>query len=230
MGVSTKNDHVSAVLIGSFNPSIFHPSWLALHELISTEASEAADLQVSHPDLSRFDANFMSFDIQKSRVLIRCESDKDGLVFDMVMSIFGNLLPHSPVWRIGINRTMDILCGTEEKRDALGRRMAPQDAWGNWGKDIASAKGTNHGGMQRLIMRQIPRHDGKEGHFQADLQPLSSSPDAIRLDFNSDLIAGTPELVEGAQLATQLIEECWQADLKKAKDISDEIVEIIEGL
>ncbi|RLK07422.1 hypothetical protein [Ruegeria conchae] len=230
MGVIVESDRVSAVLIGAFNPSIFHPSWLALNDLISSESLDAAELQVSHPDLSRFDANFMSFEVQKSRVIIGCEADKDGLVFDMVRSIFGELLTHSPVWRIGINRSFEILCGTEEKRNELGKRMAPQSAWGKWGEEIASAQGTKHGGMQRLTMRQIPRHDGREGHFQADLRPGSSSQDLIRLDFNSDLVAGKEESVEGALKATNLIEECWQLDLAKAKEVSNEIVEIIEGL
>lgn len=230
MVVSTTSDHVSAVLIGSFNPSIFHPSWLALNNLISSEAFEAADLQVSHPDISRFDANFMSFDIQKTRISIRCEADKDGLVFDMVMSIFGNLLTHSPVSRVGINRTVDLLCGTEQKRDELGKRMAPQSAWGSWGEEIALGDGGLHGGMQRLVMRQIPRHDGRKGHFQADLQPLSSSSDAIRLDFNSELVVDELEEVKGSEKAVLLFEECWNDDLEKAKNISNEILEIVDGL
>lgn len=230
MSVSTSSDYVSAVLIGSFNPSIFHPSWLALHELISPEALEAAELQVSHPDISRFDANYMSFDIQKGRVLVQCEADKDGLVFDVVRSMFGNLLPHSPVWRVGINRTLDILCGTEKKRDALGKKMAPQEAWGEWGKEVAAGDGQLHGGMQRLIMRQVPRHDGRRGHFQVDLQPLNSSPDAIRLDFNSDLIVGDSKEVKGAEEAMLLIDECWAADLEKARVISDELIDTIQEL
>ncbi|WP_338550529.1 hypothetical protein [Roseovarius phycicola] len=229
MAVSTTRDVTAAVLVGAFNPSIFHPSWLALHELISKDALSAAETLVSHPDISRFEANHMSFDIQKTRVLISCESDKDGLVQDMVRSIFGNLLTHSPVSRVGINRTIDVLCGTEERRDELGKHMAPQSSWGNWGKEIAAASGKRHGGMQRLTMRQIPRHDGREGHFQADLQPLINSNDAIRLDFNSELVAGNPDEIEGAGKAVQLIEDCWAADLEKAKSICDEVVSMVEG-
>jgi hypothetical protein len=43
---------VEIVLVGSFNPKIFHPAWFAAQKLISQEAADESNVEVVTNDIS----------------------------------------------------------------------------------------------------------------------------------------------------------------------------------
>ncbi len=45
---------VNIVVLGKFNPSIFHPAWFAAQNLIRTKEADAANIQIVHPEASFF--------------------------------------------------------------------------------------------------------------------------------------------------------------------------------
>lgn len=42
-------DGSSIVVLGSFNPAIFHPLWFKINQLIRPEEADSAKLEVTHP-------------------------------------------------------------------------------------------------------------------------------------------------------------------------------------
>jgi hypothetical protein len=40
----------SVVLVGNFNPAIFHPSWLASHNMVRGGEAEKAQIQIVSPE------------------------------------------------------------------------------------------------------------------------------------------------------------------------------------
>ncbi len=59
----------SIVLIGSFNPAIFHPAWLALNGVISKEVGEAGQVNVVHPEVSSISIDTIRIEVQRNRYI-----------------------------------------------------------------------------------------------------------------------------------------------------------------
>jgi hypothetical protein len=47
------------VLVGSFNPSIFQPKWLASKDIIGVAEGEEAKIQIISPEISSFSADWL---------------------------------------------------------------------------------------------------------------------------------------------------------------------------
>jgi len=232
MRIEPISDEVSIVLLGSFNPKIFHPAWLALHHLISVDQAESASIEIVHPDIARFSAAYMAFEVQSNRFQLRCDTVYKDVIRDLVATAFGDLLPHTPVRQMGINRIISFSCGTEEVRNKLGNLLAPKAPWGSWGADIAKTEVDNdiHGGLIRLIMRQQPRPDGMKGHLQADLNPLAKDSSGVLVNINNHFSISDPETAAGCLDAIELLKNRWQDALERSEYIVDGLMKTVEDL
>jgi hypothetical protein len=125
---------VSIVLRGNFNPSIFQPFWMARQGLVSEEAAAAATVAVIHPEISQFaiEPEFI-LNVQTDRFQISRATAPLVTIADLCCRIFGDILPHTPISQIGINRSVHFSVGSAEERDRIGKLVAPQGPWGEWG-------------------------------------------------------------------------------------------------
>ena len=151
MRIKPSKDQISIVLLGAFNPAIFHPTWLAWKKLIPDEFVSGASIQVIHPEISQFSVADMLFQVHGNRFLVQCDTIYDPVIRDAVLSIFQDHLPETPIWTMGINRKIEFSCGSEERRDRFGLMLAPPEP-GSMGKQVASRKPTegSHGGLMRI--------------------------------------------------------------------------------
>src|SRR4051812_24303989 len=142
---------LSLVLVGNFNPPIFQPSWLARHKIITDRAAESASVSVIHPDVTIFsvDTDF-ALHVERERFVISSTFAPWVRISDFMGTVFGDLLPHTPVSKLGINLGVHFDAGSQEKRNEIGERLAPPGPWGEWGKLVASGEGRTRGGMQSL--------------------------------------------------------------------------------
>lgn len=98
----------SLVLIGSFNPQIFQPAWLASEKLVGKTEAEEAHIKVIHPDISDFDIK--NINVQVTRGQFVASTSQDGffeILKDLVVGTF-SVLGHTPASAIGINQSMHI--------------------------------------------------------------------------------------------------------------------------
>lgn len=234
MGAEVIRDDVSIVLLGSFNPRLFHPQWLAANGMISSDQADAAALSptVVTNEFTQFTAAYMLFDVQSPRFLVRCETLYKEVVRDLVLKAFGEYLPHVPIWRLGLNRSFEFRCGSEQARDKLGQLLAPSTAWGDWGKSIKQgidASVPNHGGVTRVTMMQRPRVDGYDGFVQADVQPSGTHSDGVTLDINSDYALGDPATTMGSAKALDIVATQWDASFSNAQAIANSLMGATNG-
>ena len=75
------------------------------------------------------------------------------------MKTFGELLPHTPLQQMGINRQVHFGVGSEEIRNRIGRTLAPTAPWGEWGAKIASSSPELRGGFASLTMQESWREE-----------------------------------------------------------------------
>jgi hypothetical protein len=122
-------DGAVIVLLGSFNPAIFHPAWLAHHKLIRQEESDSATVRVVLPQISDFTAGWLTLQVTTERLAASTDdASKFQPLSDVVCGMF-TMLEHVPATAVGFNRTMHYKLPTEQKYKAFGDMLAPKPPW-----------------------------------------------------------------------------------------------------
>jgi hypothetical protein len=166
---------VAIVLRGNFNPSIFQPFWMARQGLISDESAQEATVSVIHPEISNFaiEPDFI-LHVQADRFQISTATAPLIRVADLCSRIFGDILPHTPINQLGINRSVHFSVGTADERDRIGNLIAPKEPWGDWGTEFKSDDMAKRGGLQAMIMIDKKVDDREAGWIQARIEPSQS--------------------------------------------------------
>ena len=123
------DQEASIVLVGSFNPTIFHPEWFAHHEVVPAEDLEGANIEIIHPEIAKFTFPWASFEILQNRFIGRTRDVAQyNPLRDLVISTF-SLLEHSPVKQMGMNLAMTYTAADEETWHKIGDTLAPKTIW-----------------------------------------------------------------------------------------------------
>lgn len=144
-----KLEAVSVVVIGSFNPAIFHPNWFATENLIRPEEEKDARIDVVHPEVTKFELPWLQFECTHERMLL-ASSDASSYVIvrDLASGIFKNL-SHTPIIAFGLNSDMHFEIEDLEQWHALGHHFAPKADW----EDII-----DNPGMRSLVIEgKVPK-------------------------------------------------------------------------
>jgi hypothetical protein len=152
MNYSLEIDEAAIVILGSFNPALFHPFWFNAKGLIKPEEAEASKIEVTHPTLSVFSMDWCKVQVELERFIIQATNPFHfDQILDLVLGTF-TLLESVPVKALGMNRMMHFKVESREKMDAFGDMIAPKEIWKNFMKDP---------GLSHLIMVD-PRDKAKE--------------------------------------------------------------------
>ena len=54
MRIEPELSSVRVVVVGDFNPAIFTPAWFALYGLLPERVASSANLEVAHPQMTKF--------------------------------------------------------------------------------------------------------------------------------------------------------------------------------
>jgi hypothetical protein len=123
----------SVVVLGRFNPAIYHPSWFIRHELVPSSAeteNSAESPTIVTPDFCRFNLGVgLVFDATTTRLQFSTDQLERQLVMGELVLNFFTVLEHTPVEALGINRLMHFRLGSPGERDCLGRALAPPSRW-----------------------------------------------------------------------------------------------------
>jgi hypothetical protein len=234
MRIKPQVDHSVIVLVGRFNPAIFQPAWFALHKMLGEKEAETAKIQAILGEVSQFRVDQFEVLVLPERFSITSLDAHPEHIRDLVISCFGQSLPHTPVRAMGINRVVHFDTGAFEVRDRIGSRLAPKDAWGSWGREIEAARGEPpeaRGGLISIVMRQSLRPDGHKGYLQAKVEPSArvANNTGIFVDVNDHFEFSTPELgVPDASSAVAVLEGNWEASLQRSAMIIDQMMALAE--
>ena len=167
MRIEPEISGASIVMVGSFNPQIFQPFWFAEYGVISRELAAGAQVGLILPDISSFRLEG-EFNVQVERDRFSIDRALAPLIriADVVCRVFGDLLPHTPIHQVGINRLIHFNVRSEAVRDEIGRKLAPWEPWGDWGRTAFTGDGVRKGGLLSLTMTQRNLTDRPGGSLQ----------------------------------------------------------------
>jgi hypothetical protein len=218
---------VTIVLRGFFNPSIFQPFWMVRQGLISEEAAESAKVSVIHPEISNFaiEPDFI-LNVQTDRFQISTATAPLVRVSDLCTRIFGEILSHTPISQLGINRSVHFSVGTADERDRIGRLIAPREPWGEWGSQLDSDDAAKRGGLQTMAMINKKVADRELGWVQARIEPsqaIGKGETGIFVEINDHYeYKDTTDAIA----LMKILQERFDASLANADKIIDQIMSL----
>jgi len=225
---------ITIVLVGNLNPKIFNPDWFARHNLIAAADAEAASVQIIHNQIAAFQAGWLRVQVETERYLAGTTKGPSTQLLDLVLRTFRELLPHTPLRQLGINRNVHFSVGSREVRDNIGFRLAPPDAWGDWAAKIKAGDDQKRGGMISLVMQQSnveERGQGSRGFIRTTLQPSTQvkANAGIYIEVNDHYEVADPANVQGCEEIVGILEKNYDSSLKRAEHIIDQVMRLRDG-
>ena len=117
------------VLRGRFNPAIFVPAWFALHGLLPERVASEAELSIATPHLTAFGTDWLQLQVTDDHLSLGSTQAPFIRLRDLLLRIFREKLPETPVRLLGINRTVHFKLRSLSERDRIGRTLAPIEPW-----------------------------------------------------------------------------------------------------
>ncbi len=153
MKVSPSISNCSIVLVGQFNPAIFHPAWLQAKG-IETEGMSTDTNTLITAELANFSIHDRSYHIRTDRFQIDTLIAPWVTLLDITTKIFAENLHHTPIMGFGINRSGHVELPSKPSRIKLGRKLAPTDPWGDFGERMETEETFLTGGLRSLVMQR----------------------------------------------------------------------------
>lgn len=213
--VTSKIEGIAIALIGSFNPSIFQPAWLAAEGLISKEDGESAEIKVIHPEIASFGVKKMQLEITRERFLIQTAySPSFPLVRDLALGVF-EILHYTPVKMMGINRDAHFAMPSRDSWNEFGHRMAPKAPWLNI---------LEKPGMRSLIMEGV-RPDEYMGYIRVQTEPSNRIDSGVFISVNDHYQVKDPESSKGCNEMLGILRSHWDQSIERSKTIAFRLLE-----
>jgi hypothetical protein len=122
-------DRASVVVLGKFNPSIFHPAWFARFNLLpEQEAGQAKEILVTD-ELTKFRTDWFELQVTRTRFVAMSDDPSASVSLrDLVASTF-SLLEHTHFSALGMNRELHYQVESEEQWHHFGHFLVPKKVW-----------------------------------------------------------------------------------------------------
>lgn len=123
------NGFYSVVLLGGFNPLIFHPFWLLQKKLISEADVTEKEIFVNDQISNYKVGDWMQMTVTKNRLEFKIwKPERIVVMRDLIFGTL-NALPETPIIAIGINRGCVYSLGNDKSYYEFGAKLAPLHIW-----------------------------------------------------------------------------------------------------
>lgn len=226
--MKTEPEYLSTtiVLVGDFNPAIFQPAWFAANELISQTEADNAEIQVIHPDVSSFHADWLRIRVEKNRFVAETSEQPYIRLHDLVVRTFGDYLSQTPIKEVGINFSVHIHMSGVDSHNRIGRTLAPVEPWGAMGDLMKKFPpgDRQHGGLKVLKM-QIPREDNDyEGARFVTVEPSNRVKNGVYIMTNDHYSLAEDTKGLGCEDILGIVKEVFDPSLNYSETVVDHII------
>lgn len=198
----------SIVLIGSFNPPIFQPSWFAARGLVPQAEADAAKVGVISTDVVQFSFDWAQVQVlQEQFVVTTVQAHAHELVRDLVLGTF-RVLRYTPIKMLGINVDNHFRMKSEETWHEVGHKLAPKEFWNRYLLEP---------GLRSMTM-QGKREKGPLGHTAVRVEPSQRIKPGVFINVNDHY--EFPD-AKGADEAVALLEQNWKVSMDRSLALAE---------
>ena len=205
------------VLIGSFNPRIFHPLWFSQQELVPPSEADGADVKLIHEQASALKMGPFSLQVFTDRFQANVVEPQDSVPLrDLVVGTF-TVLQHTPIEQMGINRQLHFVKDGPFSWEAFEEALVPKtDVW----RSLSNVS-------TRIVELRSDREDddASEGFVGVRVEPSVREPGGVYMQVNDHYEVTTDETPHGAEDIIGLLAKQFEKSLQRAKVISVQVLE-----
>ena len=205
-------------MLGSFNPAIFQPAWLASKNLISPQDAQAAEVKLISPQFSGFKAGGIIVEVLPERFLVQVDEPLDQVrLRDLAIGIFA-VLAETPVHRMGLNWTQIFRMENEEKWHGIGDRLAPKEIWSKLLRGRPGLK-------TMTVQGALP--EGLRGQLNVKIEPIAPAmPNGVRVELNNDVMGPDREGPVQVDAFVEIIQMWWEKWRTESASIAGELLKL----
>ena len=180
----------SIVLLGHFNPAMFHPDWFSKNEIISSEdAATALDEASATPllisnQLTIFKTTQFYIKIEANRFQLVAEKEPYDTLKDFIINTL-SCLGSTEISAYGYNYSAHYQIPSKEMYQKIGDNLAPKDYWGMLLGDEVSGIDRKSG----LINLQMQKaKEDESGRIIVSFQPSTQLKPGVFIACNNHSI------------------------------------------
>lgn len=210
-GLKPEIEGLSIVLLGSFNPGMYHPQWFARMGLIRDEEAKSAKLDVVHNDITSEMIGSIKIQVSSDRFTASTTNAGDyEPLRDLVAGTF-KILPHTPIRMLGINLDAHFRIASVDAWHSLGHRLAPKELWGTV---------MNKPGLISLTIEG--NRDVKKGYLRVKVEPSLRIKNGVGVYINVNDHYEIPEHKpeDGCGEIMEKMITNWDSSLKQSRSIT----------
>lgn len=200
----------SIVLVGHFNPSIFHPAWFERHGLFSSAEIQAAVIGLIVPDIAQFSVGTIQFQVLAERLTISGTADTSGQIRDLAVGAL-TILEHTPLKMLGMNYHMHFRMPSTDEWHRVGHKLAPKEIWNGL---------VENPGMRGLVV--VGQRSGSAAKsFRVTVEPSTQVAAGVYIGTNEH-----HEATEGQDSPTlvDVLQSDWDSAVRFARGLGDELL------
>jgi len=208
-------EDLSIVMLGDFNPKIFHPMWFAKEELLRESEADDARIEVVHQDVAAFSTDWLTMQVLRDRLTASVKAHVySSHLSDLVGGTFQKLR-HTPVRQMGMNVVRRVRFKTEQDWHAFGHFILPKPPWDGV---------TSNPGL-RAVHMQGERSDGRAGYVLIIIEPDLKTKSDVLIRVNDHYELGEPDQrLEGADGVVAIIERNHKESIARASATVDRLI------
>jgi hypothetical protein len=222
--VNPSRESLSIVLLGSFNPRIFHPAWFVLEGLVQNEqvidgiSESNKDGPLVTPDLSRCEIN--------QDVMVECLTDRFSINATTMLgeetsralaSAILSKLPHTPITAVGINHTQIIEARSEAEWHRIGDLLVPKE-------EVWSQVMENRPGMAVLRVEEY-RQGPPPVRIWATIEPVRQKTPPYRIsihtNWHTDIPQNPADGLKSSEIAADFLTSQWEVALSFGRKLAN---------
>lgn len=205
------------IFVGSFNPVIIQPFWLAHKGLIREEEGENAKVEVIHNELVKFDLDWLKVQVTRARLELRTTQEPYfEPLKDLAIGIV-KILSETPIDSFGINHIRHYILESDQQYYNFGNKIAPLGNWSTIMKD------------PRLLTLEILMNKTENGSVRLRVQPsdsLKNSKNSIMTNINDHYSSDGVGSKRNDNLL-KLLADNWQKSFAFANEAEENIQKLI---
>jgi hypothetical protein len=205
-------DLTSVVLVGSFNPRIFQPSWFVRHELLPPLDEEESQVDLINNDFCAFQTSMYRIEVASTRFAAHgIAPPVVEALRDLVQGTF-RILRHTPITKIGINTSVHFQLPTDKAYDRFGHILLPKERL--WNPILSEPKTLN-------VSVKGDRPDGYPGHLLVKVEPSIRMERALYIETNDEF---RDDSAQDAHWITDILVEQWGAARARISEIRNHLL------
>ncbi len=212
-------DKASIVLLGSFNPRIFHPEWLINRQIVDSWNYNDESI-ICVPDFTQIHLpDSRTLTVYINRFILESTLASNNLALaDLVTNIFVRL-PETPLEKLGMNYSATIHLRDQGSWRNFGKNFAPISPWKEACLYLQSELTDDQEkeiGLWSITMH-FPRPDELNGFLRPKIEVASSEDRTLAFSINNHVELDQVETPE----AMKILSEHW----KKSLPIAEQLIE-----